>query len=718
MVKKILCVSIVAGLLLLSLGQSLGKIYSSKSKIIKDTSLSTMERIGWRKQTLDFTYLDRLDELIGKNTILGFSSVIYIDGDKDFKSQAGDNNWPGDGTEENPYIIEGYDIDASGKDCGIYIGNTTVYFVIKNCAIYNAGKYNIYFYNVINGAVRNCNAHNSLYGVCLKQSSNNNISSNHLYSIHADADGSHGYPIVLVDRSNENVMSLNEINDSTYGIYLGESNRNIISTNTIHNNHNPNLGNGRAIYVYYNSNNNIVKSNIIYHNDGGIAIGYGSARNIVDSNEIYSNGEGILLWESGKNNVITSNDIYRHSYARGCSGIFSYSCSNNNISLNNIYNNSYGICFLEVSNTTVESNKVYNNLDFGIYLCSSHNNILISNEVHHTGEEGFLEEGICLYNSSNNIIISNKIYKNSYGICLEKSSNNVIASNSRKGPQEIYDNLYSLRLTASSLNSITNNQIYSNRYGIYLKKSSDNSIVSNEIKGESFSWPYYNIGIWLVGSSNNNTLSSNYIYNDFDKGIFLDRSSDNTITSNNIHTNKHGIYLEDSKKNEIHYNNISNNVAYGVYNKNIGSAYIVNATLNFWGDKSGPHHPTLNPNGKGDKVSNNVMFDPWLGEEESPPPTIKIIRPGNYIYLFDRELIPSQTSIIIGKITLKVGVSSTIGIEKVEFYIDNNLKFSDATRPYEWMWNELSIGKHSIKVIAYDIKGQKATDEINVFKVF
>ena len=93
--------------------------------------------------------------------------------------------------------------------------------------------------------------------------------------------------------------------------------------------------------------------------------------------------------------------------------------------------------------------------------------------------------------------------------------------------------------------------------------------------------------------------------------------------------------------------------------------------MNFWGDKSGPYHPSLNPDGKGDNVSDNVLFDPWLGKT-APPPTVKIIRPGNYIYLFDRELIPSQTSIIIGKITLKVGVSSTVGIEKVEFYNDSN----------------------------------------------
>ena len=38
----------------------------------------------------------------------------------------------------------------------------------------------------------------------------------------------------------------------------------------------------------------------------------------------------------------------------------------------------------------------------------------------------------------------------------------------------------------------------------------------------------------------------------------------------------------------------------------------VDARNNWWGDASGPYHPTLNSGGLGDEVSNNVDFDPWL----------------------------------------------------------------------------------------------------------
>jgi hypothetical protein len=53
---------------------------------------------------------------------------------------------------------------------------------------------------------------------------------------------------------------------------------------------------------------------------------------------------------------------------------------------------------------------------------------------------------------------------------------------------------------------------------------------------------------------------------------------------------------------------------------------IADFTLNYWGDPSGPYHPTLNPNGLGDVVGDSVLFDPWLTDSliddahESLPP--------------------------------------------------------------------------------------------------
>ena len=58
-------------------------------------------------------------------------------------------------------------------------------------------------------------------------------------------------------------------------------------------------------------------------------------------------------------------------------------------------------------------------------------------------------------------------------------------------------------------------------------------------------------------------------------------------------------------------NNILNNSNYGIINL---AADTIDARNQWWGDASGPYHPTLNPDGKGNRVSDKVDFDPWLKE--------------------------------------------------------------------------------------------------------
>lgn len=91
------------------------------------------------------------------------------------------------------------------------------------------------------------------------------------------------------------------------------------------------------------------------------------------------------------------------------------------------------------------------------------------------------------------------------------------------------------------------------------------------------------------------------------------------IDSCTISNNYKGVSCGDNS--EIHYCNIFGN-GHGV------SAWVsssVNAEYNWWGDASGPYHPTLNPGGLGNWVSDNVDFIPWLtdsvqgiGVEEQP----------------------------------------------------------------------------------------------------
>ena len=57
---------------------------------------------------------------------------------------------------------------------------------------------------------------------------------------------------------------------------------------------------------------------------------------------------------------------------------------------------------------------------------------------------------------------------------------------------------------------------------------------------------------------------------------------------------------------------------------------IVDAKDNWWGDLSGPYHPTLNPDGLGDEVSNYVSFMPWFTlvgvEPDLIPPAVGLLQ--------------------------------------------------------------------------------------------
>ena len=87
-----------------------------------------------------------------------------------------------------------------------------------------------------------------------------------------------------------------------------------------------------------------------------------------------------------------------------------------------------------------------------------------------------------------------------------------------------------------------------------------------------------------------------------------------------------------------------------------------------------------------------------------------------YLYIADRKIISTifDNALVIGKITIEVDAFDEDGTEKVEFYVDNELKYVDDELPYEWLWDETIFGRHHLKVAAYDNEGNKAEDNINI----
>lgn len=95
-------------------------------------------------------------------------------------------------------------------------------------------------------------------------------------------------------------------------------------------------------------------------------------------------------------------------------------------------------------------------------------------------------------------------------------------------------------------------------------------------------------------------------------GIFIDGSASPTVQRNNIRYNNIGIQFTQvgSTQPTISQDTIRNNVTWGFLNTSTTTTVL--ARNNYWGSELGPYHPGTNPTGLGDRVSDNVDFQPWV----------------------------------------------------------------------------------------------------------
>lgn len=102
---------------------------------------------------------------------------IYIHGDAQFTWENG--VLKGTGTPEDPYVIEGWVIDARGHDYGIYVDGTRAHFVIRDCQVrYPLEKAGIFLSNVRNGRIEGTAVFGGRVGIHLLVASGNVITGN------------------------------------------------------------------------------------------------------------------------------------------------------------------------------------------------------------------------------------------------------------------------------------------------------------------------------------------------------------------------------------------------------------------------------------------------------------------------------------------------------------------------------------------------------------
>ncbi|HMA82923.1 MAG TPA: C1 family peptidase [Candidatus Thermoplasmatota archaeon] len=118
-----------------------------------------------------------------------------------------------------------------------------------------------------------------------------------------------------------------------------------------------------------------------------------------------------------------------------------------------------------------------------------------------------------------------------------------------------------------------------------------------------------------------------------------------------------------------------------------------------------------------------IYVDGVYGNYKPEVPKITIQQPTIFhSYLFNYELpqivrgipgIQKAAPRIIGPIDITVTAENT---EKIEFYVDDKLKITDESVPFEWKAT-LPKGLHTVEIIAYDADGEISKDIVDVFVI-
>ncbi len=229
---------------------------------------------------------------------------ISIVGNDDFTSVNGVVG--GNGTRKDPYIIQGWKIDASGGR-GVWVENATEHFVIRNCLVENArgGWPGIYLENVSNGRVENCTLENNPSGIVIEDSLNIEVVNN-------DVISNRGFGIFLQIRGNavleNNLVKRNGID----GVFVGGSLENtslLVRNNSI-------LKNEKTGVHLHAHRNAIIANNNISFNNGGISMTFSSS-NTITNNTIYSNENGGIFLSGMSNKNLIENNTIRSNYGYG-----------------------------------------------------------------------------------------------------------------------------------------------------------------------------------------------------------------------------------------------------------------------------------------------------------------------------------------------------------------------------------------------------------------
>jgi parallel beta-helix repeat protein len=338
----------------------------------------------------------------------------------------------GSGTESDPYVISGWEIDAAGGGYAIVIQGSNVFFRITGCYLHGATNPSsgngIWLNNVRNGTLIDNSCSGNECGIDVEYSSNITI------------------------------VNCTCTNNNYFGIFLKSS------------------------------FNNIIAGNDCSGNKNGLDLGYQCENNTISGNNCsFNTWDGITLAGSG-NDTAFDNDCFENSQ----SGIHIYRVDYGETLFNNscIKNGWNGICVDGSSSNDIIGNDCLGNWMSGILLeyyfepCNS--NVLLNNNCSNLNENGISLSPFCNYSIiSNNHCDDNKIF----GFYINASSYNTIENNTCNNKDRYQEDVGMLIYQDSRYNNISNNFFANNTLqGIHISTS---TVTNNRIWNNTF---YHNNG--------------------------------------------------------------------------------------------------------------------------------------------------------------------------------------------------------------------------------
>ena len=367
-----------------------------------------------------------------------------------------DYGFPGSGTVEDPYVIEGFNITTTGSS-GIYISGTMKYFTVRNCYV-DAFLYGIYIYDVADGTAtvtnNTCN-NNAYFSIKLYASGSSTVANNMC--------NYNGYSGIFLSSSGSSTVANNICNNNDdYGIYLLFSDNSTITNNTCSNNNNLD-----GIYLE-DSGSSIVTNNTCSNNYlEGIYLAGSDSSTVTNNTCSNNNGPGIYLEDSDSSTVANN------------------TCSNNGDG---------GIFLAGSDSLTVTNNTCSNNSFYGIVLYSSGSSTIINNTCNNNDWEG-----IKLDVSGNSNVANNTCNYNGWGIYLSGSGSSTVANNTCNN-----NGVDGIDLSGSGSSTVANNTCYNNdRKGIKLGSSGFYVVIYNLLQSNK------EHGVYLESGSDNNLIHHN-----------------------------------------------------------------------------------------------------------------------------------------------------------------------------------------------------------------